>query len=71
MANLEIVNYKIVNGDYASYYNMVSALQRSGFIVDQAIEDIADPITVPAPNSSKLKFKDVFEEYCDLKQHPS
>lgn len=71
MANLEKVNYKIVNGDYASYYNMVNALQKSGFIVDQAIEDTADPITLPAPNSAKLKFKDVFEEYCELKTHSS
>lgn len=71
MANLDIVNYKIINGDYASYINMVRALKDNGFFVEQAYETIADPISVPAPNASKSKFKDVFEEYCDLKQNHS
>lgn len=71
MANLEIVNYKIINGDYASHINMVKALKKNGFVIDHAYETTADPISAPVTNSAKLKFKDVFEEYCDLKQHPS
>lgn len=71
MANLETVNYKIVNGDYASYINMVSALQNNGFAIDQAYEMTADPITDAAPNVSKVKFKDAFEEYATLKESQS
>ena len=65
MANLEIVNFKILNGYYASLTNMVKAHKNNGLVVESAIEDTADPITLPAPNSAKLKFKDVFEEYCE------
>ena len=70
MANLDIVNYKIINGDYASYINMVHALKDSGFVVD-AYETVADPVSVPKPNATKSKFKDAFEEYCNLKQSHS
>ena len=71
MANLDIVNYKIINGDYASYINMVHALKDSGFIVAHAYETVADPVSVPKPNATKSKFKDAFEEYCNLKQSHS
>lgn len=71
MAKYEIVNYKIINGDYASYINMVSALQKNGFVIDKAYETEADPVTVPVPNVAKEKFKDVFEEYVTLKQNHS
>lgn len=71
MANLDIVNYKIINGDYASYINMVSALQNNGFAIDWAYETTADPITAPTPNATKVKFKNAFEEYATLKQNQS
>ena len=66
VANLEIVNYKIVNGIYTTLTNMVKALKRSGFVVDSATEIDCSEESVPAPNQKKVTFKEAFEEYCQI-----
>jgi len=71
MAHLEIVNYKIVNHIYGSLCTMVGEVKQNGIVVTHAYETVAEPVTTPAPNAAKIKFKDAFEEYVLLKQnHP-
>ena len=64
LANLEIVNYGIVNGQYATQCNMKDSLTKAGLHVSQGM-------ITPDPNIQledltpirKSPFKDVFEEY--------
>lgn len=65
MANLEIVNYKIVNNIYSSQYNMNRALEDTGFVIDEA-----NTLTAPqlqAPTTKKTTFKEAFEAYSKLR----
>lgn len=66
MAKLEIVNYKIVNGIYRSFYNMTQELKRVGFKIDSCRELEAETIVTQSPSASKSTFKDAFEEYCQI-----
>ena len=68
LANLEIVNYGIVNGQYASQCNMNLSLAKAGFNVtndtgafkaDEELEDIT--------SIEKTPFKDLFEEYAGIR----
>ena len=68
LANLEIVNYGIVNGQYASQCNMNMSLTKAGFNVindtdafkvDEELEEIA--------SIEKTPFKEIFEEYARLR----
>ena len=68
LANLEIVNYGIVNGQYASQCNMNLSLAQAGlnvtndteaFKADEELEDISSIERTP--------FKEIFEEYAKLR----
>lgn len=70
LANLEIVNYGIVNGQYASQCNMNMSLTKAGFNVindtdtfkaDEELEEIA--------SIEKTPFKEIFEEYANLRSN--
>lgn len=71
MANLEIVNYKIVNHIYGSMCNMVHELKKNRIVVDKAYETDTEAMGTPAPNAAREKFKDVFEEYVSLMENRS
>ena len=71
VANLEIVNYKIVNGIYTTLTNMVTALWKSGLKVDSAAEIDCTVESTPAPNQKKATFKEAFEEYCSILENKS
>lgn len=69
LANLEIVNYGIINGQYAAQCNMNASLQEAGFQVtndkeayntDEELESIASIERTP--------FKDIFEEYVSIRE---
>ena len=66
MANLEIVNYKIVNGIYGPLCNMVKALKKNGFVIDSAVEMDVEPEAAPSPTPKRETFKKLFEEYCEI-----
>lgn len=66
MAKLEIVNYKIVNGIYRSFYNMTQELKRVGFAIDGCRELEVETLVTQSPSASKSTFKDAFEEYCQI-----
>ena len=68
LANLEIVNYGIVNGQYATQCNMKDSLTKAGLHVNQEMI-IADP-DIELENLSsiqKTSFKDIFEEYVEIR----
>ena len=70
MANLEMVNYDIVNGQYSMHCNMVEALESTGMDVRSISgicsgeEELEDPKTI-----QRLPFKDIFEEYVTIRQN--
>ena len=67
VAKLEIINFKIVNGQYATKTNMVIALTNTGLLVEdaeEAPEDIEGSKTVV----SRTTFKDAFLQYCKLRK---
>lgn len=67
--NVEMVNYGVVNGQYATQCNMNDALAAAGLVVNNTmpeqtemkLESSAKPITRQA-------FKEIFEEYCSLRE---
>ena len=70
LANFEIVNYGIVNGQYASQCNMNMSLTKAGlnvindteaFKADEELEEIA--------SIEKTPFKEIFEEYANLRSN--
>ena len=68
-ANVEIVNYGVVNGQYATQCNMNEALVAAGLVVNDTIpEQRPETATDSNPRSvARCPFKDVFEEYCTLR----
>lgn len=68
LANLEIVNYGIVNGQYATQCNMKDSLTKAGFQVGEEIL-VPDPEIQLEQRTSieKTPFKDIFEEYVSLR----
>lgn len=64
--NLEMMNYKIVNGIYQSQFNLINEMGRSGL-------NVTNDDSYTAPDSIKLvagrraSFKDLFTLYCNLK----
>ena len=71
VVNLEIVNYRIVNGTYKSTYNMIKELKDNKLVVDAAYEaEEHEEMVSTAVNMEKRTFKDVFEEYCAIKAAP-
>lgn len=68
-ANIEIVNYNIVNGIYRSQVNMVSALKNAGLnVATSTEEDAPDEELEELKSIERTPFKDIFEEYCKLKE---
>ena len=69
MANLEIVNYEIVNGQYRSRCNMNSALLKAGFSVTNEKADVkGDEELQELAGIERTPFKDIFEEYVELRK---
>lgn len=67
MANLEIVNYGIVNGQYSSRCNMNAALLKAGFTVNTGIPEIEEDEELQELSTiERTPFKDIFEEYVEL-----
>ena len=67
MANLEIVNYGIVNGQYSSRCNMNAALLKAGFTVNTDKPDFEEDEELQELSSiERTSFKDIFEEYVEL-----
>lgn len=65
LANLEIVHYGIVNGQYKSACNMHRALHEAGFSVK--LEPVTHVETETLKTIERSPFKDIFEEYVDLR----
>ncbi len=67
--NVEIVNYGVVNGQYATQCNMNDALAAAGLVVNNAMPEQPE---IKLENSSRSitrqAFKDIFEEYCTLRE---
>ena len=64
LANLEIVNYGIVNGQYATQCNMKDSLTKAGLHVSQGM--ITSDPNIQLENLTPIRkspFKDIFEEY--------
>lgn len=68
LANFDIVNYGIINGQYKTQCNMNSALSKAGFQVtndtgayntDEELENLT--------SIEKTPFKDIFEEYAKIR----
>lgn len=69
LANLEIVNYGIVNGQYATQCNMKDSLLKAGLQVGNDIM-VPDPDIKLEQRTSieKTPFKEIFEEYVLLRE---
>lgn len=68
MANLEIVSYGVVNGQYKTQCNMNASLAKSGFKVTNDIESYKADEELENVNSlEKTPFKEVFEEYASYR----
>ena len=67
MANIEMVNYDIVNGQYRSRCNMNASLLKAGFSVNTNKPDLEEDRELLEPSSiERTSFKDIFEEYVEL-----
>ena len=70
LANLEIMNYDIVNGQYASPVNMNASLSQAGFQVKNEIQ-VLDEQLETLTSIEKTPFKDLFEEYANIRSNDS
>lgn len=69
LANLEIVNYGIVNGQYASQCNMNASLAKAGFKVTNNAEAYTTDVQLEEISPiAKTSFKDIFEEYVSIRE---
>lgn len=70
LANLEIVNYGIVNGQYAMQCNMNASLAEAGFNVTNDLEaynpckELKNLVSI-----EKTPFKEIFEEYASIREN--
>lgn len=69
-ANVEIVNYGVVNGQYATQCNMNNALKEAGLVVNETIPEERPEVHLGNVTRSiaRCPFKDIFEEYCSLRE---
>ena len=68
MANYEIVNYGIVNGQFASKCNMNTALTEAGFKVAEEMIPMGQDIQLENMITiEKTPFKEIFEEYVEIR----
>ena len=65
MANYEMVNYDIVNGQYRSRCNMNASLLKAGFTVTNE-KPGPDKEQLEPSSIERTPFKDIFEEYVEL-----
>jgi len=65
LVNLDIVNYKIVHGIYASQVIMADELQKSGLEVKSKAQNINFP-EQQFTMKERSSFKDLFVQYCSL-----
>lgn len=67
LANIDIVNFKTCHHIYRTYVNMASELQRNGYsITHHSFSKVID--NVECNPAAKVTFKELFEEYCRLKE---
>ena len=67
LANLQIVNYGIVNGQYGPQCNMKDSLLQAGLDVIHKNLDVEKDMELDELKSiERTPFKDIFEEYVDL-----
>ena len=67
LANLQIVNYGIVNGQYGPQCNMRDTILQAGMNVTRKDFEIGEDIELDELKSiEKTPFKDIFEEYVEL-----
>lgn len=67
LANIDIVNFKTCHHIYRTYVNMASELQRNGYsITHHSFSKVIDK--VECNPASKVTFKELFDEYCRLKE---
>ena len=67
LANLQIVNYGIVNGQYGPQCNMKDSLLQAGLDVIHKDFDVEEDLELDELKSiERTPFKDIFEEYVEL-----
>ncbi len=68
LANLEIVHYGIINGQYATQCNMNASLEKAGFQVTNDVgaynsdEELESLLSI-----ERTPFKEIFEEYAEIR----
>ena len=68
LAKYEMVNYNIVNGQYASQFNMNASLSQAGFQVNTNNHTHLEDVELETITSiEKSSFKDIFEEYAGIR----
>jgi len=72
LGNLEIVNYGIINGQYATQCNMNAALRSAGVHVSNDLGDLEekDDELENLISIERTPFKDIFEEYVEICKNP-
>lgn len=64
--NLEMMNYKIVNGIYQSQYNLMNEMQTSGLNVTNS-DSYKAPESIQLVTGRKKSFEQLYKAYCKLK----
>lgn len=69
--NLDLINYKIVHGIYASQVNMIDELQQNGLdVTDSGVLNVDNEYkSTPFFIKKQNNFKDLFKEYCTIKDN--
>ena len=72
LANYQIVNYGIINGQYATQCNMNAALRSAGVQISDDLGkfEIDDDELEKETSIEKSPFKEIFEEYVELCSKP-
>jgi len=67
LANIDIVNFKTCRHIYRTYVNLASELQQNGYSISRySFSKVIDK--VECNPASKVTFKELFDEYCRLKE---
>ena len=68
LVNKELMNFGIVNGQYASQFNMNASLSQAGFQVNTNNHTHLEDVELETITSiEKSSFKDIFEEYAGIR----
>ena len=69
IANLKIVNYGIINGQYATQCNMNASLEKAGFqVTNDAGAYDSDEELESLLSIERTPFKEIFEEYAEIRE---